>query len=406
MKSDDPRLIEYRVERQLDQLYAELLWASPERAAVLERLIAQAEKSLADIRDKAALGRHPDLGVVGTTKKGGGPFLGATTTGIDATITLRMSHLPTSILHLLEADTHPLVSFNLKWIPKPGQKFARLCVRSRVEGYSAECVTTIELEPTRTTADPVHQLPTFFQDRLRTVTELTRATLQVSIENLDEKTELQRSYPVWLLARTTACLSVEDPSTRAPIDMTRMLGAFVTPNALEVLDVLRDAATERGPGGMVGYQVDAAGVEAQVRAVFAALKKRGVVYVNSVISHGARPQDFMQRIRLPREALAHRSANCLDGTVLTASVLEAGSLTPGILLVPKHALLAWRTQSEGDWDYLETTMIDTHNFEDALAQGRKLAKLFKAKLDDFKEADKFRLLALDELRAEGIMPME
>jgi len=92
-----------------------------------------------------------------------------------------------------------------------------------------------------------------------------------------------------------------------------------------------------------------------------------------------------------------------------ASLLEAASLNPAIVLVPNHAFLAWQTQEGGrDWDYLETTMIGTSTFEQACEKGRSTAKLHKALFNlGGKDSYWFREYELPMLRSERrIMPME
>jgi hypothetical protein len=103
-----------------------------------------------------------------------------------------------------------------------------------------------------------------------------------------------------------------------------------------------------------------------------------------------------------------RSANCLDGTVLLASVLEAASLNPALVLVPGHAFLAWETQDgNGEWDYLETTMIGTHDFAAARAAGRAEAVRWQETRRKSGDPSHFTLLPLPYLRAElGVSPME
>ena len=54
-----------------------------------------------------------------------------------------------------------------------------------------------------------------------------------------------------------------------------------------------------------------------------------------------------------------------------ASLLEAASLQPAIVLVPGHAFVAWETwEGTDEWDYLETTMIASHDFEAARQRAR------------------------------------
>ena len=98
-----------------------------------------------------------------------------------------------------------------------------------------------------------------------------------------------------------------------------------------------------------------------------------------MIDFGAGPGQVTQRTRLPRESLRHKSANCIDGTVLMASLLEAASLQPAIVLVPGHAFVGWETwEGTDEWDYLETTMIASHDFEAARQRARSLFERFSA----------------------------
>jgi hypothetical protein len=149
-----------------------------------------------------------------------------------------------------------------------------------------------------------------------------------------------------------------------------------------------------------------------VGCVFDALKAEKLTYINSLVSLGVATDTVMQRVRLPREALEYRSANCIDGTVLTASVLEFASLNPGIVLVPGHAFLAWqpsRTPEEGkdEWDYLETTMIGSADFDSANVRGRMLAFEYRKLAQETGRPGDFYLLSLQEARTTyGIQPME
>jgi hypothetical protein len=331
--------------------------------------------------------------------------LGPETTGLTVQALLRMSHIPTGIVHLLNPEDEPLVSFQIHVLP--GRNFARLRLTSYVEGYSAHAVDTLELFGDKKEATLV-QFPTFFPERLRTLTEQTRATLHIQIEDLAgdapggmPRLELHRSFPLWLLPQTTARLAVIDPTTGKALDMTRYFAAWVTPNAQEVLSVLRKAADRaKDVGGIVGYQAGSDGVLAQARALFLALSAESLTYVNTIFARGGDGTHCLQRVRLPRESLGSRSANCLDGTVLFASLLEAASLFAGIALVPGHAFVAWKQSpdpSKDDWDFLETTLLASGDFERARERGRWLASQY---------ADRMRLLSVPELRQQGIVPME
>jgi len=395
---DELRLAEYRIQQRLAALQRALLHAEDAAAAgSLADRVATAQAELRAVREQIGGAPAPPLSHKDAPKEGA---LGPGTTGVGVTVTLRMAEVPTSVVHLLDAATAPLVSVRLEY---RGSRWKRLRVIALVDGYSAEAVGTAEL--VATTAAPVEAtldlLPTFFPERLRAVTEATRATLRVRVENLDAGVELDGAYPLWLLARTTARLSVRDPARGGDVDLSGQLAAFVTPNAPAVLAVLREAVDLHPDRALVGYQDGEAGVAPQVAAIFAALKAEQIAYVNTVRFRGALPDVWAQRIRLPSEALSERSANCLDGVMLMASLLEAASLSPAIVLVPGHAIVAWRPEEAGDrWSFLETTLVGTDTFEVACTEGKRVMARFAA------SASATQILAVDELRARGIAPME
>lgn len=403
----EARLAEYRQRRAVEllrqQLYAQ---PDPSSATQLSQALADAEDELRRLTEKRRKREPADQGLLLTTGQAdrpGGSIMGAQTTHVDAQVLLRMSHVPTGIVHLLDPGRHPLVTFKIKYT---GDEYVRLRLTSFVEGYSAHAVSTIELFADQEAE--IGQLPTFFPGALEEITELTRATLHILIDNLDAKTEQESTFPIWLLARSSAYNGIEDPATGKFTDLSAYYAAWVTPNAAEVMQLLRRAAELHPRRTIVGYQVDKAGVEAQVRAIFEALKAEGIVYVNSILTFGAGKGEYMQRVRLPRESLATKSANCVDGTVLMASLLEAASLNPALVFVPGHAFVAWETQDgNGQWDYLETTMISTHDFEAAQRSGRAQAQHWEQEARTRRDPNYFLRLALPQLRAiEGITPME
>jgi hypothetical protein len=377
--------------------------------AVRERLLGSGPISAADLA--AAIDAVPDAapaegaGVVVDTKHDTG-LLGATSTKLEVTVKLRMAHIPTSVCHLFDPATHPLLSCRAAKALGAENTTRRLRVTATVEGYSAPAIDTVELD----TGAPhdFDLLPTFYPERLHDVTELTRATVSVLVDDLDSQlVELHRTSPVWLLARTTALLSVTDPATGASQDLTPYFGAFVTPNDPRVLAFLEQVKGHHPAHTLAGYQGDHDGVTAQVKAVYDAVREDvDVTYVNSTLAFSPDDTTAVQRVRLPYEALATGAANCIDGVVLLASLLEAISLRPAIVVVPGHAFLGWETwRDSGEWRYLETTMLGTQPFEAAAARGDEQAAELEKLATDRNDPAIFRRWPLRQLRKEfGIVP--
>lgn len=331
-------------------------------------------------------------------------YLGAQTSGLEASVSVTMTHVPTAIVHLLDPAQHPLVKVTLGL----HRTWARIRLTCQVEGYSARWVETHEFT-SATGQREFSLLPTFHAASIASLREVTAATIQVEVEDLGGPeretgahvgTELHRSLRVWLLPPTTAYLSFREPSG-SDRDMTRYLGAWVTPNDPAVLRLVRQAASRLG-GGIVGYQ-DEARVEAQVKALFEELKALDMVYVHSILARAGNAQHVVQRVRRPAESLSDRCANCIDGTVLFASLLEASSLEAALVIIPGHAFVGWRTTEKGStWRYLETTQIGHATFEQACAFATNL----QARHRQAAGTPAYRSYPLSLLRREGILPME
>ncbi len=331
-------------------------------------------------------------------------LLGRDTTGLEAEVYLRMAQVPTAIYHLFDPEENPLISFTVK---NHSDKPRRVRLTAFIEDYSASAITTFEIAAQKKDLPEKKVLPTLFPQRLRALNELTRATLNILLEDLDGKIELHQTYPIWLLARTAAPLAVRDPKTKLWNDMSRYYGAFVTPNAAEVLKFLRKAATYHASRLLAGPQRD---VDAQARAIFDALKAEEILYVNSLIAFSPDEGAKLQRVRLPRECLKDREANCIDGTLLFASLLEAISLNAALVIVPQHAFVAWNTSADGDdWKYLETTHIGDSTFEEACALAQVIVEAYKVqpkKREKQKRSD-VHFWALPDLRTKyDITPLE
>lgn len=376
----------------------------------LEEQLRQAEQTLTSVEAELATSENlataaktrlpqdelPDSGRIVDTEKQSN-YLSSETTGLDVQVNLRMPYVPTAIYHLLDRNETPLISCKVRNGAKE-DTILRVRVISYIEHYSAQAVETIELK--RNDFWVFNQLPTLLHDRVRDLTEITRATLNILVENLDGKVELHKTEPIWLMAHTTALNCFYDPTNQKYIDLTPYWGAFVTPNVPEVMAFVRVAAEHAPCGAFISYFGGEAAVEGQVRAIFDALKEHKLTYVHSWVSFGPnRSFQFHQRVRPPRESLKDRQANCIDGALLFASLLEAISLSAAIVLFRDHAFVAWETNGKGNdqWRFLETTMIGTESFENACASAEKHYKLNSAQA---------QLLKLRELRSQEINPME
>lgn len=401
-KDAELRQKEYEIRNQVNRLRREVFQQEdPSASSELLNELSEVEGELKNIENQVIKAVEDDQfsGLV-VDSRAGTRTRGRRSTGLEAKVFLRMAQIPTSYYHLLDSQQDPLIScrVDVKQVGQPS-RIRRVRVTSFIEEFSARAINTFEVENNH--SHSFNQLPTLFRDRVQKLDESTRATLNILVEDLDGAIELHETYPIWLLARTTAPLAVRDPKTGKWREMMPYFGAFVTPNARSLMKFLRTAADKHPRGRLVGYQGSKDEVTAQVKALFQALKEEAnITYVNSLIDHSPEQGFAGQRVRLPRESLEERQANCIDGTVLFASLLEGISINPALVLIPGHAFLAWETwQNSGEWKYLETTMIGTSNFEQACNSAETTAAHYESK-------GQLKQYPVNKLRTDGILPME
>ncbi len=119
------------------------------------------------------------------------------------------------------------------------------------------------------------------------------------------------------------------------------LASFVTPNHPLINEVIIKAASIlkelTGSSSFAEYQTgNTNDVRAQIAAVFGALHEIGLVY-------RALPASFEtlgQRVTLPNQVLETKLGNCIELSILFASVLECLGINCGIVLQRGHAYLA------------------------------------------------------------------
>ena len=288
--------------------------------------------------------------------------------------------IPTAFCHNLTGKEFPWIRLTIDNRGK-GSKPAQVYVRASIEGFSDEAVCSVTV--TEGEYKEVTLLPLLQLGACMTLNEIRPATLRVTAHQFGSGEEWllhDQTYPIRLHAYDTALLGICTPGERI-VDLTDHLCAFVTPHVPEIEDLLRKAVEHHPRHHMVGYQGADSEAEArqivreQVRAIYQTLKlDAGLAYVNSPLNYGKQEGQITQRVRLPVTSL-HESrsrANCIDGTVLYASLLELASIDPLIAIVPGHAFVGWRIwPGLAQYDFLETTMTGKEDFEAALEAGNQ-----------------------------------
>jgi len=186
----------------------------------------------------------------------------------------------------------------------------------------------------------------------------------------------------------------------AHVDLSWIFAGYVDPFAPAIDALLADARRLEPAFDAT----DAASARRRLRAVWQALAARGVRYDAADPALARGPSVWSQRVRSPDEVLRDRRANCIDGSVLIASLLERLGLPARIALVPKHAFVGYRAPGSGASTWLETTLLGTAGFDAALRAGDARWRKSAARLDG-RHAPDYALIDVGTARAYGIIPI-
>ena len=251
----------------------------------------------------------------------------------------------------------------------------------------------------------LHALPAARRQRLRITLDGEAREIEVRVHPLDDALYFVREG-------------------RDHVDLGWAFAGYVNPRDAvvdEVLSLARGIDSDFATDDRVH---DAAANLRRVGAVWAALEKRGLRYAsgNPALSQG--PVVYSQRVRLLGEVWHERRANCIDSSVLIASVLERLGIRAFIVLVPGHAFIRFDAgTATRDARYLETTLLGARpgqrgsaaadavnptmaasNFVAALGAGRAHWRRVASRLDGRHGPD-YALIDIETARAYGIIPL-
>lgn len=327
---------------------------------------------------------------------------------------LQFSIVPTGIYRQFDLGDFPLELVKHQITNNTNQE-VRASISTRIERFSDPQFTELRLK-SRSTAYVNHS-PVLIPDEVARMRDIEDATLRYTFSYRIGDSELVkevRSQRIQLHPVSTMYWALENVETGRVHNLEDFIAAWVTPRSKLVEEMLSLAVNHHPHGYIIGYQgpegiTDQEKREVtrtQIQAMYDALRKEAhIKYIEaSKISFLGKGTESMQRVRLPDESLDAAAANCIDGSVLFASLIEGVSMNSAIVLVPGHAFVAWRTWDDSnEYEFLETTMLDTHDFADAFAEGMR--KYNENLANGNFESGKAAIVDIRNARGIGIYPM-
>ena len=142
--------------------------------------------------------------------------------------------------------------------------------------------------------------------------------------------------------------------------------AFINEDHPEIDRILKQMLDTKMIDAVLGYQWGPSYVDLQVAALWRILHERGFQYSSITANSGYNEGKglFSQTVRTFDNSLKTNQANCVDGTVVFASVLKRMGIRPIMITVPGHCFLGYYADdtTTSNIHFLETTMLSDKTY--------------------------------------------
>jgi hypothetical protein len=182
-------------------------------------------------------------------------------------------------------------------------------------------------------------------------------TVAFSVTRADEEEPTVVSRKLTLRSVNDCPYSItEGDDTR---DVSVVFAAYVNEDHPFVDKLLREGLDTGIVDSFDGYQAESKEqVYRQVYALWHALSLRDVRYSSITTTAPETEGIGSQHVRMLDDSINNGQANCVDGSVLLASLLRKIGIEPVLVMVPGHCYLAFQLDEEGtEFAGLETTLI-------------------------------------------------
>jgi hypothetical protein len=226
-----------------------------------------------------------------------------------------------------------------------------------IEGFSEAS----EVDVTLPAAGQVYNvMPTMRYDfqRLAALDQSVPAnvTYSVSVNGTDLGRE---TLPIRVRSVNDVPFIAQGPDGK-PADLSILFAAYVNESHPFVDRVFQQALNYHAVNAFVGYQRGPDAVRLQVFALWNVLQRNHLHYSSITTPSASSPSGhvYSQAVRFIDQSIVSQQANCVDGSVLFASLLYKIGIHPVLVLKPGHMFVGYYLdEGHKQIEFLETTLL-------------------------------------------------
>lgn len=293
--------------------------------------------------------------------------------GFDITDELGGTIFPSVILSVATTDAQIIVPSDTQYVGNPksliavrirsSKPMSRVRIELAATNYFAQSVSEFVLTEAHT-AYTIYPDIIWNYEALRNIAQAEPINVVVDAE-INGK-HIGRKVRTYSVRSINECLLGYYSKDRKYHDTGIFFAAYVNEDHPMIDQLLREALNTRIVNRFWGYQAKGPeAVDKQVYALWHVLQKRQFRY--SSVSNTSLSSNvvFSQRVRTFEDALSASQINCVDGSVLFASLLRTINIDPVLVRTPRHMFVGYYTTANRDsLNFLETSMIGDIELDD------------------------------------------
>jgi hypothetical protein len=280
---------------------------------------------------------------------------------------------PSSILSVATTDANIIIPADSLYVGNPksslpilirsGKAFSRVRIEIGETRFFSRSVSEFILEQPDTEYC-IYPDVIWNYEALRTIVQAEPISVVVAVE-MNGK-ELGQRVRTFSVRSINECLLGYLSNGKTYVNTNIFFAAYVNEDHPMIDQILREALDTRIVNRFMGYQGRNSGyVDKQVYALWNVLQKRNFKYSSVANTSLSSNVVFSQRVRTFGDALNSSQINCVDGSVLFASLLRAINIEPILVRIPGHMFVGYYTDSQRqNKSFIETTMIGDVNLDE------------------------------------------
>ncbi|WP_299584237.1 hypothetical protein [Mucilaginibacter sp.] len=176
----------------------------------------------------------------------------------------------------------------------------------------------------------------------------------------DDGNKEEKTIPIYIRSINDCITGYKDQS------LDFLFTGYIQEQHPEIDKILKEALNTKMIDAILGYQGGENYVDLQVAAIWRVLHDRGFQYSSITKTTGNNAAINSQQVRSFDNSIKTSQANCVDGTIVFASILRKIGIHTFLVLPPGHCFLGYYADNaKTKVRYLETTMLSESGYIDS-----------------------------------------